>query len=165
VKRKLSEALGIIDPLEGVARRATFIVDPHNIIRFVRDHPGTGRRRGDYRTGALSALRGQKRAYSAIIEEKAAEVSDNSAALAGLAERGDDRAFFGALGESILRRSQEAPELGRLLLLVPWSVINCPTCSSSACSRTSTKWSPDTFAGACGRPRFASSIQRWRLAA
>jgi TetR/AcrR family transcriptional regulator len=54
--------------------------------------------------------------YSAIIEEKAAEFSGNAAALAGLAERGDDRAFFGALGELILRRYQEDPELGRLLL-------------------------------------------------
>jgi peroxiredoxin (alkyl hydroperoxide reductase subunit C) len=35
VKRKLCEALGILDPLEGVAQRATFIVDPQNIIRFV----------------------------------------------------------------------------------------------------------------------------------
>ena len=35
VTRKLCEALGIVDPQEGVAQRATFIVDPHNIIRFV----------------------------------------------------------------------------------------------------------------------------------
>lgn len=35
VKRELSDGLGIVDPLEGVAQRATFIVDPNNIIRFV----------------------------------------------------------------------------------------------------------------------------------
>jgi peroxiredoxin (alkyl hydroperoxide reductase subunit C) len=35
VNRRLSEALGILDQEEGVARRATFIVDPDNIIRFV----------------------------------------------------------------------------------------------------------------------------------
>ena len=35
VKRELSEALGILDPNAGVAQRATYIVDPENIIRFV----------------------------------------------------------------------------------------------------------------------------------
>lgn len=35
VKRELSSALGILDPKEGVAQRATFIVDPDGIIRFV----------------------------------------------------------------------------------------------------------------------------------
>jgi peroxiredoxin (alkyl hydroperoxide reductase subunit C) len=35
VKRELSQQLGILDPQEGVAQRATFIVDPQNIIRFV----------------------------------------------------------------------------------------------------------------------------------
>lgn len=34
-KRELSSALGILDRKEGVAQRATFIVDPGNIIRFV----------------------------------------------------------------------------------------------------------------------------------
>jgi len=34
VKRELSTALGILDPQEGVAQRATFIVDPQGIIRF-----------------------------------------------------------------------------------------------------------------------------------
>lgn len=34
VKRELSEALGIIDEDEGVCKRATFIIDPDNIIRF-----------------------------------------------------------------------------------------------------------------------------------
>ncbi len=53
--------------------------------------------------------------YSAIIEAKAGEVSGNAAALAELAQSGDDRAFFGALGELILRRYQEDPELTRLL--------------------------------------------------
>jgi peroxiredoxin (alkyl hydroperoxide reductase subunit C) len=35
IKRELSEKLGILDPQEGVCQRATFIVDPENIIRFV----------------------------------------------------------------------------------------------------------------------------------
>ena len=35
IKRELSDALGILDPREGVAQRATFIVDPDGIIRFV----------------------------------------------------------------------------------------------------------------------------------
>lgn len=34
VKRELSAALGILDPNEGVAQRATFIIDPEGIIRF-----------------------------------------------------------------------------------------------------------------------------------
>ncbi len=35
VKRELSTALDILDPNAGVCQRATFIVDPQNIIRFV----------------------------------------------------------------------------------------------------------------------------------
>ena len=35
IKRDLTEQLGILDPAAGVAQRATFIVDPENIIRFV----------------------------------------------------------------------------------------------------------------------------------
>jgi alkyl hydroperoxide reductase subunit AhpC len=35
VKRELSGALGIIDENEGVAQRATYIVDPEGTIRFV----------------------------------------------------------------------------------------------------------------------------------
>lgn len=35
IKRELSDALGILDPVEGVAQRATFVVDPEGIIRFV----------------------------------------------------------------------------------------------------------------------------------
>jgi peroxiredoxin (alkyl hydroperoxide reductase subunit C) len=34
IKRELSEALGIIDKAEGVAQRATFIVDPEGVIRY-----------------------------------------------------------------------------------------------------------------------------------
>ena len=34
VKRHLTEQLGILDPKEGVAQRATYIVDPEGIIRF-----------------------------------------------------------------------------------------------------------------------------------
>ena len=35
IKRELSSALGILDEKEGVAQRATFIIDPDGIIRFV----------------------------------------------------------------------------------------------------------------------------------
>ncbi len=35
IKRELSEKLGVLDRNEGVSQRATFIVDPDNIIRFV----------------------------------------------------------------------------------------------------------------------------------
>jgi lipoyl-dependent peroxiredoxin subunit C len=34
IKRELCEELGILDPREGVAQRATFIVDPQDVIRF-----------------------------------------------------------------------------------------------------------------------------------
>jgi peroxiredoxin (alkyl hydroperoxide reductase subunit C) len=35
IKREFSNALGILDPQEGVAQRATLIIDPEGIIRFV----------------------------------------------------------------------------------------------------------------------------------
>ncbi|HYP15191.1 MAG TPA: peroxiredoxin [Bryobacteraceae bacterium] len=35
IKRELSQQLGILDRNEGVCQRATFVVDPDNIIRFV----------------------------------------------------------------------------------------------------------------------------------
>jgi alkyl hydroperoxide reductase subunit AhpC len=35
VKRELTHVLGILDENEGVAQRATFIVDPQHIVRFV----------------------------------------------------------------------------------------------------------------------------------
>lgn len=35
LKRELSQALGILDPVEGVAQRATYIIDTENRIRFV----------------------------------------------------------------------------------------------------------------------------------
>jgi peroxiredoxin (alkyl hydroperoxide reductase subunit C) len=35
IKRELTGALGVLDLKAGVAQRATFIVDPDNIIRFV----------------------------------------------------------------------------------------------------------------------------------
>jgi alkyl hydroperoxide reductase subunit AhpC len=35
VKRAITEQLGILDPAAGVAQRATFIVDPEGVIRFV----------------------------------------------------------------------------------------------------------------------------------
>ncbi len=35
IKRELCGELGILDAVEGVAQRATFLVDPDNLIRFV----------------------------------------------------------------------------------------------------------------------------------
>ena len=35
IKRELSQALGVLDKQEGVALRATFIIDPEGVIRFV----------------------------------------------------------------------------------------------------------------------------------
>jgi peroxiredoxin (alkyl hydroperoxide reductase subunit C) len=35
LKRELSTALGILDPAAGVAQRATYVVDPEGVIRFV----------------------------------------------------------------------------------------------------------------------------------
>ena len=35
IKRELTAALGILDPEAGVAQRATYIVDPQGVIRFV----------------------------------------------------------------------------------------------------------------------------------
>ena len=35
IKRELTSALGILDPEAGVAQRATYIVDPQGVIRFV----------------------------------------------------------------------------------------------------------------------------------
>jgi lipoyl-dependent peroxiredoxin subunit C len=35
IKRELSAAFGVLHPVEGVALRATFIIDPEGIIRFV----------------------------------------------------------------------------------------------------------------------------------
>jgi AcrR family transcriptional regulator len=54
--------------------------------------------------------------YRAIIETKAAEVDPQAGELRKLARGSDDRAFLCALGELILRRYEEDPELSRLLL-------------------------------------------------
>jgi peroxiredoxin (alkyl hydroperoxide reductase subunit C) len=35
IKRELAQALGVLDKAEGVALRATFVVDPQGVIRFV----------------------------------------------------------------------------------------------------------------------------------
>jgi peroxiredoxin (alkyl hydroperoxide reductase subunit C) len=35
IRRELSSALGILDNKAGVAQRATFLVDPENVVRFV----------------------------------------------------------------------------------------------------------------------------------
>ena len=54
--------------------------------------------------------------YSAIIEAKADEASVHAADLSQLARRGDDREFFLAVGDVILRRYETDPAISRLLL-------------------------------------------------
>ena len=41
LKRELSEKLGILDPEEKVCQRATFVVDPQGLIRYVAVHDGS----------------------------------------------------------------------------------------------------------------------------
>jgi AcrR family transcriptional regulator len=53
--------------------------------------------------------------YSAIIEAKSAEVSGRGAELLKLAKGNDDRAFFTLLGDLVLERYKNDPELTRLL--------------------------------------------------
>ena len=60
-------------------------------------------------------FRAKRDLYSAIIEAKAAEVSEHAGELRQLAQSGDDRAFFGMMGDVILRRYEKDPELNRLL--------------------------------------------------
>jgi len=56
IKRDLCEQLGIIDPAEGVAQRATFIVDPDNVIRFVYVTDGSVGRNPEEVLRVLDAL-------------------------------------------------------------------------------------------------------------
>jgi AcrR family transcriptional regulator len=53
--------------------------------------------------------------YRAIIEAKAGEVLPDAGQLQELARGNDDREFFSTLGELILRRYEEDPELSRLV--------------------------------------------------
>ena len=56
VKRELVSALGILDKDEGVAQRATFIVDPHGVIQFVYVTAGSVGRSPDEVLRVLDAL-------------------------------------------------------------------------------------------------------------
>ncbi|HYD31779.1 MAG TPA: peroxiredoxin [Azospirillaceae bacterium] len=56
IKRELSQALGILDKQAGVALRATFIVDPDNIIRFASVHDLNVGRNPDEVLRTLDAL-------------------------------------------------------------------------------------------------------------
>jgi peroxiredoxin (alkyl hydroperoxide reductase subunit C) len=56
LRRDLSEALGILDPTERVAQRATFVVDPQGIIRFVSVTDGSVGRNPDEVLRVLDAL-------------------------------------------------------------------------------------------------------------
>ena len=56
LKRELSTELGVLDPEAGVAQRATFIVDPDGIIRFVYVTDGSVGRNPDEVLRVLDAL-------------------------------------------------------------------------------------------------------------
>jgi peroxiredoxin (alkyl hydroperoxide reductase subunit C) len=56
IKRELSAALGILDRQEGVALRATFIVDPEGVIRFASVHDLSVGRNVDEVLRTLDAL-------------------------------------------------------------------------------------------------------------
>ena len=56
VRRDFSEQLGILDPEEGVCRRATFLVDPQNVIRFVSVNDGKVGRNPEEVLRVLDAL-------------------------------------------------------------------------------------------------------------
>ena len=56
LKRELSETLGILDKTEGVAMRATFIIDPNNVIQFVSVTAGSVGRNVDEVLRVLDAL-------------------------------------------------------------------------------------------------------------
>lgn len=56
LRRDLSEALGILDREERVAQRATFVVDPEGIIRFVSVTDGSVGRNPDEVLRVLDAL-------------------------------------------------------------------------------------------------------------
>jgi len=54
--RELSQALGILDPVEKVCQRATFVVDPEGIIRFVSVTDGSVGRNPEEVLRVLDAL-------------------------------------------------------------------------------------------------------------
>lgn len=56
IKRELCGQLGILDPVEGVAQRATFIVDPDGVIRFVYVTAGSVGRNPEEVLRVLDAL-------------------------------------------------------------------------------------------------------------
>lgn len=60
---------------------------------------------------------GTKRAlYNAVVEAKASCIAGRTAELRALSAAGDDRAFFRAVGETILAYYRDEPEVPRLLL-------------------------------------------------
>jgi AcrR family transcriptional regulator len=61
-------------------------------------------------------FRTKKDLYRAIIEVKVAQTAVDAATFLALADTDDDRAFFTALGEMMLRRFESDTELSRLIL-------------------------------------------------
>jgi alkyl hydroperoxide reductase subunit AhpC len=56
IKRDLCEQLGIIDPVEGVAQRATYLVDPNGVIQFAYVTAGSVGRNPEEVLRVLDAL-------------------------------------------------------------------------------------------------------------
>ena len=56
LRRDLSERLGILDPVELVCQRATFIVDPSGVIRYASAHDGSVGRNPEEVLRVLDAL-------------------------------------------------------------------------------------------------------------
>jgi len=81
IKRELSEALGILGD-DGVAKRATFIVDPTNIIRFAMVTDGSVGRNADEVLRVLDALQTDE---LCPCNWKPGEATLNEAALLGAA--------------------------------------------------------------------------------
>jgi len=61
-------------------------------------------------------FRTKRSLYNAIVEAEASRISGRTAQLRALLATGDDRAFFRAIGETILARYRDEPEMPRLLL-------------------------------------------------
>jgi alkyl hydroperoxide reductase subunit AhpC len=60
LKRELASACGVLDPVEGVAMRATFVVDPDGVIRFAMcNHDSVGRNPHEV-LRVLAALQGDE---------------------------------------------------------------------------------------------------------
>jgi AcrR family transcriptional regulator len=105
--------------MKGEERRAAIV---HEAIRLFAQHGfhGTTTRKLAAALGVTEPVLYQhfpskNDLYTAIIEAKTGEVQPDAGRLRELARGSDDRAFLCGLGELMLRRYEEDPELSRLL--------------------------------------------------